>query len=171
MTISINYANNQASRIYEQINKLNQSKSQLLTYKSSLSSCWSGTETQYLFNSIDSSISKIDSIIVALKSLSNSVRSTAATIKREDDEAAARAKAARIKAQKLEKARKDYNESVKKYKDKVSKINFLKAEHNSSKNKARRAELRTEIEKLQNELKNDRAALDAKKQLVNSLKK
>lgn len=171
MTISINYANNQASGIYEQINKLNQSKSQLLTYKSSLSSCWRGTETQYLFNSIDSSISKIDSIIVALKSLSNSVRSTAATIKREDDEAAARAKAARIKAQKLEKARKDYNESVKMYKDKVDKINSLKEEHNNSKNKDRRAELRAEIKKLQDELRKDSMALDTKKRLLNSLKK
>lgn len=166
MAIDLNNAYNQANKIEDQIVKLRQSKCRLQTYKTSLTSNWKGPETAYLFGAIDKSIKEINSVIFQLTSLKQKVKSVATAIKREDDEAEARRRAAKLKAQQIEKAKRELSESVRKYNDKVKVINDLKAKHNASNNKTQKAELRKQIERLQKELEKEKTAIDAKKKAI-----
>lgn len=112
MAINVNVANAQAGQLSSYANQLRNAKNQLTNYKSSLSNNWKSQEVTYITRAIDQVIAQIDSAIKQLNSISTDVKSTAATIKREDDAAAAAARAARAKQQRIQTAQTNYNRAV-----------------------------------------------------------
>ncbi len=93
MAINVSAANNQANQLNDNVSKLFDAKKQMQVYRASLSANWQGKEVTYILDAIDKVIWDIDSAIRSLESLSNDIKSVAAQIKREEDEAAARAAA------------------------------------------------------------------------------
>lgn len=112
MAINVNAANMQAGQISAYANQLRNAKNQLYHYKSSITTHWQGQEVTYIVHGIDHAIDQIDSVIRQLNSLSNDLRNTAAAIKREDDAAAAAARARALKQQKIQTAQTNYNKAV-----------------------------------------------------------
>lgn len=112
MAINVNASNMHAGQLSGYANQLRNAKNQLSSYKSSITTHWQGQEVTYITRGIDQTIAQIDSVIKQLNSISTDVKSTAATIKREDDAAAAAARAARAKQQRIQTAQTNYNRAV-----------------------------------------------------------
>ena len=112
MAINISAANSQASQLRGYADKLQQAKNQLNNYKSSLETNWHGQEVAYITRGIDQTVAQIDDVIRQLNSLSNDLRNTAAQIKREDDAAAAAARARALKQKRIQTAQMNYNRAV-----------------------------------------------------------
>lgn len=112
MAINVNVANAQAGQLSGYANQLVSAKNQLRSYKSSISTYWQGQEVSYIVRGIDQTIAQIDSVIKQLNNLSSDIKSTAATIKREDDAAAAAARARALKQQRIQAAQVNYNRAV-----------------------------------------------------------
>ncbi len=112
MAINVNASNMQAGQLSSYANQLRNAKNQLNSYKSSLTSYWQGQEVTYITRGIDQTIAQIDGVIRQLNSLSNDLRNTAAQIKREDDAAAAAARARALKQQRIQTAQTNYNRAV-----------------------------------------------------------
>lgn len=112
MAINVNVANAQAGQLSGYANQLVSAKNQLSSYKSSISTYWQGQEVSYIVRGIDQTIAQIDSVIKQLNSLSSDIKNTAATIKREDDAAAAAARARALKQQRIQAAQVNYNRAV-----------------------------------------------------------
>lgn len=112
MAINVNTANTQAGQLAVYADQLVSAKNQLSSYKSSISTYWQGQEVSYIVCGIDQTIAQIDSVIKQLNSLSSDIKSTTATIKREDDAAAAAARARALKQQRIQAAQVNYNRAV-----------------------------------------------------------
>lgn len=108
MAINVNVANVQAGQLSGYANQLVSAKNQLSSYKSSISTYWQGQEVSYIVCGINQTIAQIDRVIKQLNNLSSDIKSTAATIKREDDAARARA----LKQQRIKAAQVNYNRAV-----------------------------------------------------------
>ena len=116
MAISVSTANNQATQIQNQVDELRKARKQLLAYKSSINTAWEAAEVPYINTAIDQVVGQIDAAINGMNSLGNDIRTVAATIKREDDAAAAaaRARAARVaRQQRIDAARYDLQNAEK----------------------------------------------------------
>ena len=92
MSIDINLANNQAAQLLTYADQLRTAKNDLLQYKDTIISAWRGPDAKRVIASVDTQIARIDKVIKELESLSNTVQSTAASIKRQEDAAAAEAR-------------------------------------------------------------------------------
>lgn len=112
MAINVNATNAQAGQLSGYTNQLVSAKNQLSSYKSSILTNWQGQEVIYITRGIDQTIAQIDDVIRQLNSLSNDLKNTAAQIKREDDAAAAAARARALKQQKIQTAQLNYNRAV-----------------------------------------------------------
>lgn len=112
MAINVNAANAQAGQLYGYANQLVSAKNQLSSYKESIFTHWQGQEVSYIVRGIDQTIAQIDDVIKQLNSLSSDIKNTAAAIKREDDAAAAAARARALKQQRIQKAQTNYNRAV-----------------------------------------------------------
>lgn len=112
MAINVNTANMQAGQISSYANQLRNAKNQLYSYKSSIIKHWQGREVSYITRGIDQTIAQIDSVIRQLNSLSTDLKNTAATIKQEDDAAAAAARARAERQQRIQTAQTNYNNSI-----------------------------------------------------------
>ncbi len=92
MAIDVNLANSQANQLRAYSNRLAGTKTQLVSYRNSVSAGWQGQEVNYIASAIDQIIKEIDSTISTLNALGNEVSSTANTIRQEEEAAAARAR-------------------------------------------------------------------------------
>ncbi|MBR4858863.1 MAG: hypothetical protein IKU08_06725 [Clostridia bacterium] len=128
MSINITAANNQANQIYSYAQQLRNTKTQLLSYKSSLQLNWSGQEVPFILKSIDQTLDRINAIIKELELLSNDVKGAANTIKREEEAAAAAARARAEKQRQINKAQTDYNNSIKEYNDALEEMDKFQKE-------------------------------------------
>ena len=79
MYINISAANNQVSQLQGYADKLQQAKSQLNTYKSSLAANWQGREVPYMTRGIDRAIAQIDAAMRELREIANDVSLAAAS--------------------------------------------------------------------------------------------
>ena len=95
MAINVNTANNQADQISNNVWQLRQAKQKLSLYRSSINTHWQGKEATNILTAIDQVLGQIDQAIRELEGLSRDIKSVAAQIKREEDAAAARARAAK----------------------------------------------------------------------------
>lgn len=112
MAINVNAANMHAGQLSGYANQLRNAKNQLSSYKSSITTHWQGQEVTYIIRGIDQTIAQIDSVIKQLNSLSSDIKNTASAIKREDDAAAAAARARALKQQRIQTAQTNYNRAV-----------------------------------------------------------
>ena len=167
MAINVSVANTQAGQLSGYANDLRSAKSQLNSYKTSVSTNWQGKEVPYILTGIDQAIAQIDSAIKQLESLSTDIKNTASTIKQEDDAAAAAARAKVLKEQNIRAAQTAYNNAV----DELDSLNREKEKLESAIKKAsitkklsllaQLAELNQKIEKAQQTCDKCRAALQA----------
>lgn len=109
MAINVSAANNQAAQLNDNISKLRDAKRQMQAYRSSVSNNWQGKEVTYILTAIDRVIGDIDSAIRNLDSLCGDIKSVAAQIKREEDAAAAAARAKAAKEQQIRVAQSAYD--------------------------------------------------------------
>lgn len=107
MAINVSAANTQAAQLNDNISKLRDAKRKMQAYRSSVSNNWKGKEVTYILTAIDRVMADIDSAIRNLDSLGTDIRNAAAQIKREEDAAAARARAA--KQQRIQAAQSAYD--------------------------------------------------------------
>ncbi len=121
MAINVNAANNQASQLSNNVAKLRDAKKQMQAYKSSVSNNWQGKEVTYILTAIDRVIADIDRVIGNTNSLSSDIRSTAAQIKREEDAAAAAARAKAAREQRIRIAQNAYDDAREKLDDLLEK--------------------------------------------------
>ena len=124
MSINISAANNQVSQLKGYADKLQQAKSQLNTYKSSLAANWQGREVPYMTRGIDRAIAQIDAAMRELREIAKDVSLAAASIKREEDAAAAAARARAAKEQRIAAAQTAYNTAC----DDLAKLNMRRDE-------------------------------------------
>ncbi len=109
MAININVANNQANQLEGSISDLRTARNKLITYRTSISNNWQGKEVGYILTAIDNLVREIDSAMNNLDSLSRDIKATASQIKKEEDAAEARARAA--KQRRIDSLQNDYNEA------------------------------------------------------------
>lgn len=121
MAINVSAANNQAAQLNDDISKLRDAKRQMQAYRSSVSNNWQGKEVTYILTAIDRVIADIDRVIGNTNSLSSDIRSTAAQIKREEDAAAAAARAKAAREQRIRIAQNAYDDAREKLDDLLEK--------------------------------------------------
>ena len=112
MSIDINLANSQAAQLRSYADQLRSAKNDLYKYKDTIVSAWRGAEARGIIASIDAQTARIDRVIAELESLSSNVQSTAASIKKQEDAAAAAAKAKAEKQNRINAAQKNYNQAL-----------------------------------------------------------
>lgn len=112
MGIDINLAKIQANELSQQAAELRIAVKRLSDYKTSIKSSWKGREVSPIVSAVDNNIKKIKSVIEELESLEADIKAAANEIKREEDAAAARARAE--KQQRIKTAREAYDASMKK---------------------------------------------------------
>lgn len=112
MAINVNVANVRAAQLLAYADQLRTAKHQLSSYKMSVASHWQGPEVTYITQGVDQTIAQLDSVINQLHSLSSDIKSAASAIKREDDAAAAAARARVLKQQRIQTAQTNYNRAV-----------------------------------------------------------
>jgi len=170
MAINVTNANNQANQLSSYASQLRTTKSQLLSYKSSISANWQGAEVHFITLGIDQTIAQIDSAINELESLSSGVKSTAATIKREDDAAAAAARARAEKQQRINIAQNAYNSACNELddlnKDKVNLEAKIKKAFGSS-----RTKLMKQLKELEGKIDSANRKCDACRNALNAAKR
>lgn len=127
MAINVNAANYQAAQINDNISKLRDAKRRMQAYRSSISNNWQGKEVAYILTAIDRVIEDIDSTISNMGSLSTDIKNTAAQIKREEDAAAAAARAKAAKQQRIRAAQSAYDNARDELDDLVEKKERLEA--------------------------------------------
>ena len=160
MYINISAANNQVSQLQGYADKLQQAKSQLNTYKSSLAANWQGREVPYMTRGIDRAIAQIDAAMRELREIAKDVSLAAASIKREEDAAAA-ARARAAKEQRIAAAQTAYNTAC----DDLAKLNTRRDEIMKALKK--RPEL---IRKYKDELEDLIKSIEAAEKKCNSCK-
>ena len=138
MAINVSAANNQAAQLADNITKLRDAKRQMQAYRSSVSNNWQGREVTYILTAIDRVIGDIDSAIRNLESLSSDIKSVAAQIKREEDAAAAAARAQAAKQQQIRAAQNAYDTACRE-------LNDLTAEKEKLEAKIRKASVRDKL--------------------------
>lgn len=160
MAINVTAANNQAAQLNNNISKLRDAKRQMQAYRSSVSNNWQGREVTYILTAIDRVIGEIDSAIRNLDSLSGDIKTVAAQIKREEDAAAAAARARAAKQQRIRVAQEAYDKARNELDDLVERMEETerKFRNASGRNKTR---LREEMEKLQAEIRKAQSKVDS----------
>lgn len=109
MAINVSAANYQAAQLRRYADRLQQAANELNSYKTSLAASWQGSEVPYMLQGVDKTIAQIDAAMRELRNIANDVDHTAAAIKREDDAAAAAARARAEREQRIAAAQKAYN--------------------------------------------------------------
>ena len=112
MGIDINLAKSQANELSQQAAELRIAVKKLSEYKTSLKSYWKGKEVSPIITAIDNNIKKIKKVIEELEDLETDIKKAANDIKREEDAAAARARAE--KQQRIKAAREAYDTAAEK---------------------------------------------------------
>lgn len=192
MAMDVTAANQQALQLASCADELRQAKNQLLSYNSSLGANWQGEEVKYILQAIDQNVAKINKLIAELEDLSGDVKSAAAAIKREEDaaaeaarkkaaqekaakenaakEKAAQEQAAREKAQRIAQAQKAYDEAQAELKRLQEKKKQLQKELDDAFWFWDKAELRKQLEALEDQIRAATATCEKRKEALKKAK-
>lgn len=192
MAIDITAANQQALQLSSCAEDLRQAKNQLLSYQSSLGVNWQGEEVKYIQKAINQNLEKINKLIAELEDLSGDVKSTAATIKREEEaaaeaarkkaaqekaakenaakEKAAQEKTAREKAQRVAEAQKAYDEAVATLNQLQERLRKLKKELKDAFWPWDKAEINRQVEAIQTQISAAQASCEKRKEALKKAK-
>ncbi len=153
MAINVNTANNQADQLSTNVWQLRQAKQKLSSYRSSINTHWQGKEATDILTAIDQVIGQINRAIQDIEGLSRDIKAVAAQIKREEEAAAARARAA--KQQRIRVAQAAYDTACEELSDLESEREQL-VRLMSKKSLRERMKLMAELEKLDDRINSAR---------------